>query len=145
MELAHGVQVGVPALNKCYARVRTRIVYVDVDDLLVTDGFRCVPLRCNESMYEVCVCVDKGNLCHLHNIVAYAMIVCDRCASDRERQIRRCICKSWQIAMYGFFSTLDVICMTRHSITIDTCCVMAPVLVWLGMVSVYVWCQTHSI
>ena len=28
LELVHGVQVGVPALNKCYARVRTRIVDV---------------------------------------------------------------------------------------------------------------------
>jgi hypothetical protein len=36
----------------------------------------------------------EGNLCHLHHVVAYAMIVCDRCVSDRVRHIRRCICKS---------------------------------------------------
>ena len=63
----------------------------------------------------------EGNLCHLHHVVAYAMIVCDRCVSDRVRHIRKCICKSRPKAMYSLCRTLDVICMTRHSVIIDTC------------------------
>ena len=63
----------------------------------------------------------EGNLCRLHHVVAYAMIVCDRYVSDRVRHVRRCICKSRPKAMYSLCRILDVICMTRHSVIIDTC------------------------
>jgi len=82
----------------------------------------------------------EGNLWHLHHVVAYAMIVCDRCVSDRVRHIRRCICKSRPKAMYRYAEhwTWSAWLDTR---SLSILAGMATVLMWLGILSVYTICN----